>query len=268
MSAQLRLWNADATRLVRETGVVLAIRESRRARQLILQVVPPRTIEVVVPRGARPRLIESFIGEHRAWIERARSELVRIYPEPELKPRSIELAALGETVRVAYLDGASTRYRCAAGELRLTGPGLAAAADGGSGAALDLMRRWLLRRAREALLPRLAATAARTGLAPRRSQVRLQKTRWGSCSSSGSISLNAALLLVRPELVDYLLVHELCHLRHMSHSSRYWQLVARHEPDYRALDRELALAWQRLPGWLFAMTNGDARARIPESGSA
>jgi predicted metal-dependent hydrolase len=80
-------------------------------------------------------------------------------------------------------------------------------------------------------------------------QIRLQRTRWGSCSSSGSISLNASLLFVAPALVRYLFVHELCHLFSMNHSRRFWNAVERFEPDYRALDRKLTAAWALIPLW-------------------
>ena len=51
-------------------------------------------------------------------------------------------------------------------------------------------------------------------------------------------------------LVRYLMIHELCHARHMNHSRRFWRAVARHEPDYKQLDRELGESWSRVPGWL------------------
>jgi predicted metal-dependent hydrolase len=80
-------------------------------------------------------------------------------------------------------------------------------------------------------------------------QVRLQRTRWGSCSSSGTVSLNAALLFLEPNVVRYLFVHELCHLVALNHSRKFWTEVARHEPDYEALDRRLTQAWHEIPLW-------------------
>jgi hypothetical protein len=120
-----------------------------------------------------------------------------------------------------------------------------------------LLRRWLLAQGNLLLKPWLRRESEVTGLSPGRIHVRLQKTRWGSCSSQGNININAALLLVPPELVRYLFVHELAHLRQLSHGRRFWQLVARHEPDYRALDQRLASCWHELPAWLFALTRGE-----------
>jgi predicted metal-dependent hydrolase len=80
--------------------------------------------------------------------------------------------------------------------------------------------------------------------------IRAQRTCWGSHSSSGTISLNLCLLFLRPAVVRYLMLHELCHGRHMNHSKRFWKLVGQFEPDYRMLDRELTECWQEVPGWV------------------
>jgi len=61
--------------------------------------------------------------------------------------------------------------------------------------------------------------------------------------------LNAASLLLAPPLARYLLVHELCHLVHLNHSARYWRLVERHDPDYRAHEKALSAAWSQIPVW-------------------
>jgi hypothetical protein len=80
-------------------------------------------------------------------------------------------------------------------------------------------------------------------------QVRLQRTRWGSCSSTGSVSLNAGLLFLAPELVRYLLIHELCHMIAMNHGRKFWRAVERFEPGCHELDRRLAEAWGEIPIW-------------------
>jgi predicted metal-dependent hydrolase len=69
--------------------------------------------------------------------------------------------------------------------------------------------------------------------------VRAQKTRWGSCSARGTISLNWRLIQAPPGVVDYLIIHELMHRREMNHSARYWKLVAQAFPDYRRAEQWL-----------------------------
>lgn len=92
----------------------------------------------------------------------------------------------------------------------------------------------LKRQAREDLAARQAHWAPLAGVKPGRLSIRCQHTRWGSCSSQGNISLNALLMLAPEAVRDYVVVHELCHLKHMDHSSRFWREVARVLPDYAA----------------------------------
>jgi predicted metal-dependent hydrolase len=86
---------------------------------------------------------------------------------------------------------------------------------------------------------RLPVLNNRYGFSYKRISIRNQKTRWGSCSKRGCLSFNYRIALLRPELADYLLVHELCHLKEMNHSIRFWTLVAKSLPNFRALRREL-----------------------------
>jgi len=113
------------------------------------------------------------------------------------------------------------------------------------------LRDWLVRYARRRFEGPLRALGAQLGVAPGALQVRCQRTRWGSCSRHGTISLNACLLFQSPPVLRYLMIHELSHLRFMNHSAHFWDEVARHEPDWRALDRELLQGWRLVPAWMF-----------------
>ena len=117
------------------------------------------------------------------------------------------------------------------------------------------LRAWLLRAARTRLEPRVAAIARAMGVNYSQISIRRQRSRWGSCSARGTISLNCCLLFQRPEVVDYLLVHELTHVKHMNHSACFWQAVERHCADWRALDRELVQGWRHVPRWVFSEAN-------------
>ncbi len=113
------------------------------------------------------------------------------------------------------------------------------------------LREWFMKLARQELPLELARTARSGGFEFARVQIRRQRTRWGSCSSTGAISLNACVLFLDAAVLRYLLIHELAHTRHMNHSRRFWALVEAHEPDYRRLDRELVRGWRCVPGWVF-----------------
>ena len=114
------------------------------------------------------------------------------------------------------------------------------------------LQRWLGRRARRALEPLVDDVARQLGYAYARLTVRNQRTRWGSCSRHGTISLNCQLLFVSEESARYVVVHELCHTQHFDHSPRFWALVRHHEPGCDRLRREVRMAKRSVPGWASA----------------
>lgn len=240
-TTQLPLWSDEDPR---QSWVV---RESRRARRLAVRVFQTGRVEIVVPVRTSRGAVERFVARHRSWIERKRAEACDRLPACEgFPPRAIELQACGETWRV-HLAGGPGRLELAIGPGLLTLSG-----DGRNGRAMrQLLREWLIDHARAVLGAELERCARELGFAYGRVIVRRQRTRWGSCSARGTVSLNCCLLFQRPQVVRYLLIHELAHTRHMNHSRRFWQCVAEHCPDHRALDRELLDGWRHVPAWVF-----------------
>lgn len=223
------------------------MRESARARRLSIKVYPRGKVEVVVPKRTRPGVVEAFVTENQAWICRARDAFAAEHkPEPFVLPQSIELPAVASTVTVRYLpqEGKTVRFRFGDNCLTLSGR----VED--EKACIGAIRRWLGNYAKQEFASRLQALSALTGIGYSKMQVRAQRTCWGSRSSSGTLSLNLCLLFLEPELLRYLMLHELCHGRHMNHSKRFWGLLGRFEPSYRKLDRALTDAWKSVPAWL------------------
>ena len=238
---QMSLWSS------RDASSGWNVRISRRARNLSMRVFPGGRVEVVVPPGVGVPAVERFVARHRDWAERRSHELALHAPIPaERRPSSIELAAAGRRWSVEYVRGARTSaVETSAETLRVS---LAADSDT---AVSHVLLRWLTGSAHAYLAPLLRETAEWTRIDYACLQLRRQRTRWGSCSTTGSISLNVCLMFQRPEVVHYLLVHELCHRRQMNHSPRFWDLVTTFVPDCRALDAELLKGWRHVPGWVF-----------------
>ena len=225
------------------------IRENRRAKRIILRVTLTHGLEVVIPSAAARRQIPEVLAKNRTWIERALKRLgdeqVAANRELQTPPAMISLPAVAEmwTITQEHINGTRPRLEERAfHHLHLR-------ADLGDSGWQTLLRTWLIARAEKAFSTWLKQLSERTQLRYARITVRLQKTRWGSCSRHGNISLNARLLFVAPEIASYVLLHELCHTKELNHSIRFWRLVERFEPNWRKLDRALTEASRTLPRW-------------------
>lgn len=204
---------------------------------------------VVVPRGWRgdPALI---VESHRPWAEAAlrrvadRRALHLAGPEA-LLPHEIALPALGEVWRVEYRAGEGRVVRAVS-----RGASLVVSGDvDDASACLRALTAWLHRTAREHLTGRLAELADLHGLAYSGVRVAAQRSRWGSCSARGTISLNRNLLFLEPGLVDALLLHELAHTRHLDHSQRFWSALLELDPEAHAHRQALRSATASVPAW-------------------
>jgi predicted metal-dependent hydrolase len=239
-SSQLPLWSE------RDPAQPWVVRQSQRARRLAVRVYRTGRVEVVVPPRTSRAAVEQFVAQHREWIERKRAATPRPNAQPFPPPR-IELAALDEVWRV-HSSGGAGRLRVATQNGLLVLTGVARSAQESQ----HKLRAWLMQHAAQRLGAILDGAARELGFRYERLSIRRQRTRWGSCSARGTISLNCCVLFQTPQVLRYLLVHELVHTRHMNHSARFWAAVAERCPDYRRLDRELLDGWRRVPSWVFA----------------
>jgi predicted metal-dependent hydrolase len=219
---------------------------------------------VVVPKGFDPGKVPAIIEANRVWIDRARRRVEARRPtlgaEAASLPRRILLPATGEEWEVEYREGSP---QVSGVTLRVSSPTasreprliLRGRVDD-SEACRGALCRWLTRRARAVLVPRLSTLAAEHGLWFDRVSIRHQRSRWGSCSRRRTISLNARLLFFPPDLVDYVLLHELCHTVEMNHSPRFWRVLEEHHPGSAEYRRRLRGARGLVPEWLDAPLAG------------
>lgn len=206
------------------------LRRSDRAKNLRI-TVSERGVVVTLPRRAAEREGHRFVRERRAWIERTLARLAE--HEEAVAARGLadgdSVPYLGDSLTVRLLAGDSERvgWARAAGELRVH------SRDHSRESVAALLERWYRRRAREECARRLDAVVARNGTSYERLAIRDQRTRWGSCSSSGTISINWRLLLAPEAVLDYVIEHEAAHIEVRDHSPRFWALVDARVPDWR-----------------------------------
>ncbi|GAB4167347.1 MAG: SprT family zinc-dependent metalloprotease [Wenzhouxiangellaceae bacterium] len=245
------MFNSHKARNAAQASVLdqpwLTIVRHPRARRLKLRIEPNGQVRLVAPPGASMAWLARFVEQHLEWIQDRRAQIaarVASGPEHRALPDRLYLRSLGSVCRVGYRFDARPHYRWSDGALSigLAGPDPAAARS----VLTDAMRE----RAKCDLEPRLAEWAERMGVHPGPAGWRNQKTRWGSCSSRGRLSLNVRLLFLPPQLVDYVLVHELAHLDHPDHSPRFWARVNSVLPDTPSRRRALRRADRYLPAWI------------------
>jgi predicted metal-dependent hydrolase len=206
----------------------------RRARRYILRLRPDGTVRVTVPRGGSRREAEAFVVRNRKWIERERLRVDVEHAPVQWLPGS-EILLRGEPVRIT-LERAPSGCVIQYGGRRVA---LSAPADD-LRAAIESDLRQL---ARIELIPRLHELAGQLGLPAGAVRIRNQRSRWGSCARNGNIALNFRLVQMPPAVRDYVLIHELMHVRQQNHSRRFWRLVEAACPRFRAAER-----WLRTTG--------------------
>jgi predicted metal-dependent hydrolase len=227
----------------RSSGERFAVRVSEKARRLTARVHVGGRVEIVVPRGVGPRTVRDFVQRFTPWIDRKVAAMVRPATTPEPVPAEISFALTGERFTVRWEAAARRRILVQDGALHIEAP----SEEG----ARRLLRRWLRRAAAQRLAPRLMELARQMKHRVAKVAIRCQRTRWGSCSSRGTVSLNCSLLFLPEEVVRYLFVHELTHLTHMNHSIGFWRAVEAQEPEFKRLDAELLGGWRTVPEWVF-----------------
>lgn len=217
-----------------EFGEII-VRRSAQARSVRLKVLPGGGLVASLPKFAPLFLVKSMLKS-------SREEIRKLLSQYALSSQYHPDMLIGKSHRIQLLPAATTHttvtYKKPFIELQL-------AAD--ESYQLPAVQNQLrtavataLRIEAKAYLPRrLEHLATQTGLGYSKIRFAHASSRWGSCSSSGTISLNIALMKLPFELIDYVLLHELCHTAHMNHSLQFWGLLERYDPGYKVHKKAL-----------------------------
>jgi predicted metal-dependent hydrolase len=227
-----------------------SVRRSDRARRARLTVTREGEAVVVLPRRAPESLAHELVSKHRVWLDR---QLARVREQSDRLDRRPPLGAgrllvVGGTpyriVVVARTSAPGAAPSRASVALRPAvwpeEPGLMEVRVPPGQSVESVLEAWLRREARKVLARRVADFAPVVGVSVPVLTIRSQVSRWGSASRSGRVSLNWRLILTPPEVLDYVVIHELAHLVVPGHSKRFWSLVRRHAPE-----SDRARAWLR-----------------------
>jgi predicted metal-dependent hydrolase len=235
-----------------ETGAVtfgattvpyVIVRSRRRLKTMSISLHPEHGVRVAVPARTASWVVRAFVEKRARWIVRAASE-AKQRPAPLRFVAGEALPYLGEQLQILRepFDAAQDRLRderrrvtvaLEGGVFRIAVP------DGLDGAARrDAVHRavagWYRERAQEHLAGRAALWGRRLGYSATKVLTRDQRSRWGSCSPDGTLRFNWRLIMAAPELIDYVVVHELTHIRVRNHSTEFWAELAKTMPDHRS----------------------------------
>jgi predicted metal-dependent hydrolase len=236
-----------------QTAISYRLRRSARARRLRI-AVRPGGVEVVAPRRMRDADIAAFVEQSRAWIDAKLAALQRVLAAHPGSPRLIDGSTIlyrGEPVQLRVRAGARPQVREGCG-IELTVP--AALGDVDREAVVErVLTRWLRWSAQNDALLYVHRHGRRHDLMPAAVRIKQHKRLWGSCTAKGAINLNWRLILAPPAVFEYVVVHELCHLREPNHQAPFWRLVGHILPEFEPQRR-----WLRANGHLLTLRNGAA----------
>lgn len=214
-----------------------------RARRLTLSIRPDRPMRLTSNYGTSKSEIMNFLNSHSGWIEKNIQKIQEIeiqYQKPTLQIGSL-FPFLGELKYFIFSCTNRKRpvFQVEDGFLICYLPQNKKSGDYLKEELENLLHKFYKKQGVEHLQKRTQFWSVRTGLMPTQLKFNRATTRWGSCNSKKQLNLNWKLICHAPHLIDYVIVHELCHLRHMNHSASFWELVAHFMPEYKTYEKIL-----------------------------
>jgi len=233
-------------------GISCLIKVHGRSKHVRLKMLPHEGLVAVVPPGYDRKSLMALLLRHREWIRTTAERMALLQPSlqgvsTDMLPKTVRFLFPDEFIQIRYErrdgDGGVFYSEEPGGSLLVSGQ------TGNNRLCRAVLQLWLKQKAADLLFPELTSLARLHGFSFKRPAVRLQKSRWGSCSSSGTITLNAKLLFLPPHLVHSVLLHELCHTVHMNHSPAFRRLLETCDQDSRCHDIEMKTASRYVPAW-------------------
>lgn len=220
------------------------IRKHRLAKHVKLRATHRDGLEITIPLRFNVKEIPNILEEHKTWITKHLSQF-KVQPIKAL-PDSITLNAINETWKIFYIECPSKLEMILRpnNEIALVGK------IQNHNSCKDKLITWIQNQAKAYLFFQLTALSLHTQLDFENFTIRDQKTRWGSCTSKKTISLNYKLIFLPHRLLQYVIIHELCHTKHLNHSRQFWNEVAMYDADWRIHRNELRYADQYIPDWI------------------
>jgi len=203
---------------------------SLKAKYARLEVRPQSGLTVVIPKFYRLTQLGHLLREKRHWILAKLAHYAQ--PEPLFAEKQVKISHsipyLGRELKVIEQQnqGAADSVRLEKGRL------VVSLKSGATGLSL-LLEQWYRQQAERLIKAKADELCPRLGVTYSRIVIRAAKTRWGSCSRKGNLNFNWKLMMAPEPVIDYVIVHELAHLREMNHSKKFWKLVADHCPQWR-----------------------------------
>lgn len=203
---------------------------SQRAKKVWLKVEDEEGLVVVLPKRKRISTVNEIIWENSKWIKRAlerREERLKNSPPP-----------LGQSKIVIYrgkkIDLKVKNIACKKPIIKLKNNTLSVLIPKDSQKSIkEVLLQWMKEKALLLFYRRVEFFASKLGVSYGSISVKNMKTRWGSCSSTKNLSFNLKLLLAPPEVLDYVVAHEVCHLKYPNHSEKFWKLLKKLLPSYQ-----------------------------------
>jgi predicted metal-dependent hydrolase len=229
----------EGTLLIELGGRTVEYRFARRRRRTLGITVDAQGLRVAAPLRAPWREIEGFLHDKQRWILRKLDEWSRMPRGMRLAGESGELVPVFGALHVLEVRHGRRHVEARDGRIVVT--------VGKRSRPADALLGWLKHQALDAFRPRVAHYATQLGVAVPRVSLSNARTQWGVCTADGAIRLCWRLVHLPVALADYVIAHEVAHLVEMNHSRRFWALLARLYPDWRAARERLELAAATLP---------------------